>query len=176
MAVQRNSSRELATDTPMILPDTELAEWALSGGITPFEPGNMNPASIDLRWSGRYMAPSPNGWEARDSAELFALRPGVAYLLDTLETVNVPNTLAGLLTLKSSLARQGVLLSHAGWFDPGFHGTSTFTLLNASAMPVALHRGQRVVQLILMRLVSEPARDYRQTGRYAGQSEPTAAR
>lgn len=160
----------------MILSDMELAEWAATRGIIPYEPGLVNPASVDLRWSGRFRVGSRSGWlDARETESLLVM-PGRTYLLDTLETVSLPSSLAGLMTLKSSTGRMGLLLSHAGWVDPGFIGTLSMVLSNGTQWPVALSQGQKLAQIAVMRMSKEPARDYTLTGRYGGQSEPTPAK
>lgn len=160
----------------MILSDTELTAWVTNGGIAPYDPGLVNPASVDLRWSGRFRAASPSGWLPAREAEDLLVRPGETHLLDTLETVSLPSCFAGLMTLKSSTGRNGFLLSHAGWVDPGFVGTLSFVLTNASQQTVHLARGQMLTQIAVMRMSTEPSRDYTLTGRYGGQSEPTPAK
>jgi len=38
----------------MIFADSEIDVWGVLGGIDPFDEECVNPASIDLRWSGSY--------------------------------------------------------------------------------------------------------------------------
>ncbi len=159
-----------------VLCDTEIRAWALAGGIAPFNDGRVNPASIDLCWSGRYRKANIESWSDDHFVSELVMLPGVLYLLDTLETVSIPASLAGMLALKSSLGRQGLEHLHAGWFDPGFHGTATLEVKNMAPWQLTIQRGQPIVQMALLRMSQEPQRDYTQTGRYAGQQGPTLAR
>lgn len=102
------------------------------------------------------------------------LRRGTPFLLDTLEYVAMPKSCAGLVTLKSSLGRQGLELLHTGWVDPGFRGTLTFEIEARAPWPVELEKGQPIVQLALLRLQQIPENIY--SGRYQGQKVPTPQR
>ena len=160
----------------MILPDYAIRDWAEHGGLSPFDPACINPASVDLRWSGRVRVASPVGWgEVRDF-DGYTLIPGVLYLLNTLEVVTMADDLAGVLALKSSMGRQGLEHLHAGFVDPGFTGTLTLEMEVRAPWPILLARGQRIMQLILERMEDIPDAPYYLTGRYCGQNEPQPAR
>ncbi len=135
----------------------------------------INPASIDLTFSGRAKEFGPNGLVDLERGDL-VMRPFVSYLVDTAEYVVIPDNMAGLLVLKSSMGRQGVFQAHFGWFDPDFEGTASFTIFNATQGFITIPKGKRVIQLVYVRLEDIPAKSYRQTGRYVGQIGPTAAK
>lgn len=165
----------------MILPYQTLTTWAESGGIDPFNSEHVNPASIDLCWSGCFRIAvddelTPDGWSKRMYAERLVLRSGDLYLLDTLEYIKMPQDCAGVLALKSSLGRKGLEHLHAGFFDPEFEGTATLEVENRHPRILVIERGQRIVQLALMRCEEMPSVTYAQTGRYQGQTGPTRAR
>lgn len=166
----------------MILPYQTLLTWAESGGIDPFDPALVNPASIDLRWSGRFRIAvddplsAPNGWSKEMHAERLVMKRDMLYLLDTLEYIKMPQDCAGLLALKSSQGRQGLEHLHAGFFDPGFEGTATLEVENRHPRALAIKRGQRIIQLELARCEEVPVVSYADTGRYQGQRRPTGAR
>jgi deoxycytidine triphosphate deaminase len=159
----------------MFLNDRKLREWASAGGVTPFDPDCINPASIDLRWSGRYKAAGVGGWGSIQTEDRFIMLPGTLFLLDTIETVTIPEYVVGWLALKSSMGRKGLEHLHAGFFDPGFSGTATLEMENRAPWPIELVRGQRIIQLALADC-EIPLRTYQVTGRYNGQAEPTEAR
>lgn len=159
----------------MIYCDYMIYQWALSGGVTPFDPACINPASIDLRWSGRYRIATPAGWGRVIEADELTLRRSDFFLLDTLEVVSMPNNLCGTLALKSSMGRNGFEHLHAGWVDPKFSGSLTWEVENRAPWELTIKREQRIMQLVLAECY-KPNRDYSQTGRYNGQSEPEAAR
>jgi len=188
----------------MVLNDVLIREYCKQGMVTPFTQERVNPASIDLCFSGRYrMANSTlyddlnvslagqiledNGagaWESMkgflwssqvECESFFVLYPGQLILADTLEYITMPQNLSGTLMLKSSLGRVGLEHLHAGWFDPGFSGTATLELKNVAPWPVLLKKGQPIVQLIFYECYP-PAVGYDQTGRYNGQSSPQPAK
>lgn len=159
----------------MFLNDTQLRAWASGGGLTPYAPECINPASVDLRWSGRYRLAYPEGWGVVVEAAQLTMRPGQLFLLDTLETITIPDNTCGWLALKSSIGRMGLEHLHAGFFDPGFHGTGTLEMENRAPWVVTISIGQRIIQLALAD-VAIPERTYQVTGRYNGQSAPQPAK
>lgn len=160
----------------MILPDYKIREWASNGGITPFAEECINPASIDLRWSGRQRQAFPNGWGDVYEEKFLDICPGDFYLLDTLETVHIPNNWSGQLQLKSSMGRTGMNHIMSGYVDPEFYGTLTLEIYNPAPWPITITRGQRIVQMVLHKLCAPPDKSYAVTGRYNGQSAPEPAR
>jgi len=160
----------------MFLPDYKIHTWASNGGINPYNPDCVNPASIDLRWSGCVRVAVSYGWGDMIERDSVFLKPGFLYLLDTLEYITMPDDCIGWLALKSSSGRRGLEHLHAGLFDPGFHGTATLEIEVRAPNPVRIEKGQKIVQLALARLEGIPTKTYQQTGRYNGQRGPTAAR
>lgn len=164
--------------------DEYLQAWASKGGVTPYSQECINPASIDLRWSGRYRVwlgepyhllvtnQYMTGWSDVRNADFLTVYPETLYLLDSLEYIRMPEDASGFLALKSSTGRRGIEHLHAGFFDPGFHGTATLEILNVSSTPQILTSGERIVQMVIQQLVAKPSKSYRVTGRYNGQSDP----
>ena len=188
----------------MILPDFRIREWAENGGITPYEPHNINPASIDLRlgnfirvprwyWRNpvtRFLAwhildkPNPRikthlYWSQPRRFMTYTLWPGNFVLCHSSETTEIPQNVAAILFSKSSTGRIGVEHLHAGYGDPGFglekKSQWTWELINAAPWPIELVAGRRLMQLALVRMEATPERDYRKTGRYQGQQGPNGS-
>ena len=67
------------------------------------------------------------------------LAPGERILLSTLDVINVPIGYVGLICLRSTFARLG-LLSPPTIADPGFSGTLTMGVYNASQNPIQVPR------------------------------------
>ena len=154
--------------------DKMIIDWAQSGGITPFEADCVNPASIDLRWSGKAKKATAIGYE---DAELTAdgwliIEKGELYLIDTLEYIVMPDDACGSMMLKSSRARDGLEHNHAGFFDPSFEGTATLEVTNTSPIPFVVWPQMRLVQLKLERMAALPEVSYAEIGHYNGQKEP----
>ena len=159
----------------MILPDFKLVEWAAKGGIEPYNANHINPASINLCWSGKFRVAQPDAWSPLTQTDsIFEFLPGAFYLLDTLEYIKMPNNCAGFLALRSSMGRLGLEHLHAGWVDPGFEGTLTMEIEVRAPWPITLRKKQPIVQLILERLEAMPNKIYQ--GRYKYQKVPTGQR
>jgi len=156
--------------------DRMLREWGVYYGITPFCSECINPASIDLRWSGRWKRADVGGWTDIYDTDTLVLKPGAFYLLDTLEYIRMPNNAVGKLFLKSSAGRMGIEHLHAGYVDPDFEGTLSLELEIRVPWPVTISKRQRLVQLTLETMTEVPVISYTKTGRYSGQNVPTESK
>jgi len=114
--------------------------------IDPYDEASLNPAGYDLKLSAEAV-----------------LEPSEHRLVATMERVELGNDLVGVLHLRSSLAREGILASLA-LVDPGFRGQLTISLFNSSRKTTRLKAGERFVQLTLLKLGRQAAMRYR--GRY----------
>jgi dCTP deaminase len=121
--------------TTMALSDREIT-GAIKTGQFRIVPRNskMNPAGIDLRVD-----------------RSLVLGPGKQTLVATIERVELSEELLGILHIRSSLAREGIVASLA-LVDPGFRGQLTVSLHNAGDRLISLRRGERFIQLSLLRL------------------------
>ena len=106
----------------------------------------LNPAGIDLRIQNR-----------------IELKPGQQRLAATLERVELSEKILGILHIRSSLAREGVVASLA-LVDPGFKGQLTVSLYNAGDRPVRMRKGERFIQLSLLGMGRPATEKY--DGRY----------
>jgi dCTP deaminase len=162
--------------------------------IEPYDPGDLQPSSVDLHLdrsfrvfrNNRYpyidvRAPQPDLTEMLKVAdeEPFILHPGEFVLGQTLEWVELPDDLVARLEGKSSLGRLGLLIhSTAGYVDPGWKGNLTLELSNVANLPIALYFGMRIGQISFFKMSSPVERPYGSKGlgsKYQGQSEPTAS-
>jgi dCTP deaminase len=164
-------------------------------GLEPFEPGMIQPSSIDVRLD-RYFRLFDNHKypfidPAEDQPELthlvevdpeqpFILHPGEFVLGSTFELVTLPDDVAARLEGKSSLGRLGLLThSTAGFIDPGFSGHVTLELSNVATLPIKLWPGMKIGQMCFFRLSSAAEKPYgssEYSSRYQGQRGPTASR
>jgi dCTP deaminase len=163
--------------------------------LEPFDPGMVQPSSIDVRLdrffrvfeNHRYPHIDP----AEDQPELtrqvepegdepFILHPGEFVLGSTYEVVTLPDDVAARLEGKSSLGRLGLLThSTAGFIDPGFSGHVTLELANVANLPIKLWPGMKIGQLCFFRLSSPAEFPYgseKYGSRYQGQRGPTPSR
>ena len=181
----------------MVLSDNTIRS-EIEGGrivIDPFDPGLVQPSSVDVRVDNRFRVFQNSRYpyiDVRqpmedltelvevDGDEPFILHPGEFVLGQTLERVTLPNDLVARLEGKSSLGRLGLLIhSTAGFVDSGFSGNLTLELSNVANLPITIYHGMPIGQLSFMRMDAPVERPYgsSETGsKYQGQDEPTPSR
>lgn len=153
--------------------------------IDPYDSSLVQPASIDMRFSGRYQFMKPSRVDiggthpqspvyGEVSQGLLILPPGGFALASTLERVEIPNDLAGRLEGKSSLARSGLVIhTTAGFVDPGFRGYPTLELANVGNSHLYIHPRALVCQMAFEVLDKPAERPYGhpdRTSKYQDQS------
>lgn len=181
----------------MLLSDRDIRARIEAGLVVldPFDPGMVQPSSVDVRLDRYFRLFDNHKYPAIDPAEEqpdltrlvevaaddpFILHPGEFVLASTLETVSLPDDLAARVEGKSSLGRLG-LLTHAtaGFVDPGFNGYVTLELSNVATLPIRLWPGMKIGQLCFFELSSPAEHPYGSAKRgshYQGQRGPTASR
>jgi dCTP deaminase len=167
-----------------ILPDHEIRmlcrDEALHPLVVPFNEKLVQPASYDLRLGHEFIVFDNYEQTHLDLGNLndksprkivvtpetgFTLHPLKFALGVTLETVWLPDYIAGKLEGKSSLARTGLLIHVTGGFvDPGFHGPLTLEFFNAREIPVILRPGMSIAQIGFSMMTGSVAQPYQ--GRY----------
>jgi dCTP deaminase len=180
----------------VLLSDRDLKAEIAAGrvGLDPFDPGMVQPSSIDVRLDRYFRVFENHRYPHIDPAEeqpdltrlveadeeAFILHPGEFVLASTYEVVTLPDDIAGRLEGKSSLGRLGLLThSTAGFIDPGFSGHVTLELSNVATLPIKLWAGMKIGQLCLFRLSSPAEHPYGSQvygSRYQGQRGPTPSR
>lgn len=141
----------------MVLSDKEITSAIEKGELRVSPRGfRLNPAGVDLRVD-------------RD----IRLKPKQQFLVASIETVELSDRIVGFLHLRSSLAREGLFASLA-LVDPGFRGQLTVSLYNSGDSAVHLAKGERFIQLSLLRLGKPAINKY--AGRYQNSSGVVASR
>jgi dCTP deaminase len=181
----------------VLLSDRDILAEIDAGRIVmePWDPGMLQPSSIDVRLDRFFRVfenhKYPHIDPAADQSDLtrvvepeadepFILHPGEFVLGSTYEEVTLPDDIAARLEGKSSLGRLGLLThSTAGFIDPGFSGHVTLELANVANLPIKLWPGMKIGQLCFFRLTSpamEPYGSASYGSRYQGQRGPTPSR
>ncbi len=162
--------------------------------VTPFNPKNIQPASLDVKL-GNEIRIFKNTQKAyldvkepfEDYMELIKIpkdkplivHPGEFLLGTTVEKVKLPNDLVGQLNGRSSLGRLGIIVhATAGFIDPGFDGYITLEMTNVANIPIALYPGMRIGQIAFIRLSTPSSKPYgkKLNSKYLGQKGPTTSR
>ncbi len=172
----------------MVLSDADIRESITNNNlvIKPFEPDNIEPASVDLRLGEEHKLVRATGrvdatTESSDSLRYDTLgnpllvHPDQFYLTTTLERVEIPDTMVAHVLGRSTLGRLGISVHQtAGYIDPGFEGQVTLELSNHGPAPVSLEPGQRIGQIVFERLSSAAENPYGHSeSQYQNQSGAT---
>lgn len=170
----------------MILSDSAIQALMDQGKltITPLEPGQIQPASVDVRLGNTFsiVEDSPSGVITMEkeiryktiTTDTYVLLPGQFVLATTLEYFDLPDNLTAFVEGRSSLGRMGLFIQNAGWVDPGFRGEITLELFNANRCAIELRSGRRVGQMVFAEMDQPALRPYR--GKYQGQRGATGSR
>lgn len=170
----------------MVLSDGTIRSLLQSGelGISPLTPGQVQPASVDIRLGDTYgiVEDGSEGVLRLDQrihyktirAERYLLLPGQFVLASTMEYVKLPGDMTAFVEGRSSVGRLGLFIQNAGWVDPGFEGEITLELFNANRCAIELRAGRRIGQLVFARLDARAQNAYR--GKYQGQRGATGSR
>jgi dCTP deaminase len=163
--------------------------------IEPWDPGMVQPASVDVRLGDSFRVfhnhraaaidlrdPPTNLTEAVTvgDGESFVIHPGEFVLGRTLEWVELPEDIVSRIEGKSSIGRLGLIVhATAGFIDPGFSGTLTLEITNLTRIPIRLTPGLPIAQLSFMTLDKPAERPYGHPdlgSHYQGQVEATESR
>ncbi|WP_372791824.1 dCTP deaminase [Paraconexibacter sp.] len=163
--------------------------------IDPWDPGMVQPASVDLKLGASFrvfhnfrvaaidLADPPTNLTEHvvvENGDPFVIHPGEFVLGRTEEWVELPDDIVARIEGKSSLGRLGLIVhATAGFVDPGWKGTLTLEITNLTRVPIVLHPGKPIAQLSFMTLDKPAERPYGHPdlgSHYHGQVEATESR
>ena len=181
----------------MLLSDKSIKEAIREGKIVikPYFEDCVQPSSIDIHLDSKFLLfnrakhgvidvkQKQDGLmtqvEVKDG-EPFILHPGEFVLGSTLESIKLPNDIAGRIEGKSSLGRLGLLIhSTAGYVDPGWEGNLTLELSNVSPLPITLYYKMKIGQISFVRMTTPVDKPYGTKGlgsHYQGQKIPSPSK
>jgi dCTP deaminase len=150
-------------DRPMLSPFVARQEGKPSYGLGSF--------GYDLRLGRRILVPLggvnavldpvefPDGhFRTLDIEAAFELAPNSQVLAESVERFHMPDDVCGVCWGKSSYARCGLLVNVTP-LEPGWRGILTIELANVSPLPIRLHIGQGIAQVVFFR-GTRPRRTY----------------
>jgi dCTP deaminase len=147
--------------------DSQIENLALADNlINPYNPGQVNPASYDVRLDSKILIENEQGfWE---ECELpYTLQPGEFVLGCTVECLSIPNHMEAVFQLKSSRGREGYEHVLSGYIDPGFYGNLTLELVNVNRYrTLPLKTNMLIGQIRFMKTDQPVRRPYAATGHY----------
>jgi dCTP deaminase len=128
------------------------------------------PASYELR-VGSYFDWKLNESVPLSRGEAIALAPNGFLLIGTIETVQIPIDVIGMMYLRSTYARRGFVSWFQGIVDPGYKGGLTIALHNLTGGLVAIYGAERICHLVFEQLPEAVDRGYE--GVYQGSQGAT---
>ncbi|MGB9636183.1 MAG: dCTP deaminase [Thermoplasmata archaeon] len=140
--------------------------------IEPFIEQHLTPNGIDLCIGEVWV----EGMAEKVTEGEISIPGHTRFLVATRECVGLPENLVGLLWLKTSLARKGIIGSF-GLVDAGFNGNLTLAMYNSSGKSVVVKCGEKIVQLCFLKLSDMPEKLYpARSGNYQNQKGITFSR
>ena len=149
-----------------------VAENNLVENLCDREKNNPEGAGFDLRMAEVFSLEGDGflGVEERDTPKIsslakhdeskneeensFTFEPGKYYLIKTMEKVNLPTTLSGVIFPRTTLFRSGLTLFN-GVVQPGYCGELTFGIANLGQSKMRVSFGARVVHITFQEVLGE---------------------
>jgi dCTP deaminase len=111
-----------------------------------FAPDQVRGAGYDLR-VGNHLRDSEGTLTRLSDGDVYALKPGEGAVVVTRESLTLPNDLAANVTLKTGVARTGLLLLSGLLVDPGWQRPLHLTILNIGSDEFALYPGRPIAAI-----------------------------
>ncbi len=124
---------------------------------------------IDISADNSDIFTEENDWE------YIVLYPRQLYLLSTVERIKFPDDVVGFIQGRSSIARLGINVHNAGYFDAGFEGTATLEVTNLTQYPIKVPKHTRICQMVFVRtgMAAQVPYGKKKDSKYQGQNGPT---
>lgn len=166
----------------MILSDASIRACMDAGRILihPLAENALQPSGVDLRLGERLKIATPDGfrnYSLLDDGPLRLHRHDFL-LAATLEWIEIPDDLVGVLVGRSTVARRGIQIEAAGYVDSGWRGVLTLEIVMLSPMPTVLRVGDPIAQIRFERMTTAALRPYGSDGlgsHYQGSRGPVEA-
>lgn len=142
----------------MILTDRQIAEAIAAGDIeiTPFEPNQVQSASIDLRVGEEGATTKTKKLVNIREHGFLLLEPGDFGVISIFEELQLGPQHVGRIGLRSKYARKGLIATTGPQIDPGYHGRLTLGVTNLTPQTVSIPYKDDILTLEIHRL-EEPA-------------------
>jgi len=134
------------------LTDSDILSFIDLGHISvkPFDPNFLQPASLDLRAGSKL---STNANVTIDiSLKSYWLGPNEAIRIETLETISLPDDVAGNIGGMGRHAKKFIFYGLGYEIDPGFNGRLGFTIRNDGIAPFRISKGMPIITVMFFHL------------------------
>lgn len=145
----------------MIMVDNQIREAIERKTIIlePFEEASLQPASYDMRLGKKAVVTGVADEIDLEKKGSLTIKAGDFALLTTLESIKLPNNIAGNIGVKSYYTRKGMVVLAGLQIDPGFEGVLVLGAYNASPRSLTIEYQSPFCTIELHQLsvnVSEP--------------------
>ncbi len=113
--------------------------------IDPFDPEYLRPAGYDLRVGNNYTKKGEP--HTLNKGGSLTIDPYQVAIIQTLETLNMPEFLIGRWNIRVGLAYDGLLWVGGAQVDPGFQGYLSCPIYNLATEEVTLKHGQKLAMI-----------------------------
>lgn len=128
--------------------------------ITPFEEGQLQPATYDLRVGEQGATTSTKKLINIRELGYIVLQPGDFGVVTVLEEIRLGVQHAGRFGLRSKYARKGLIATTGPQVDPGYHGRLIIGLTNLTPKPVSIPYKDDFVSIEFHRLEEPTTKPY----------------
>ena len=146
----------------MILTDRQIREAVKNGDvvITPFDDGQVQSASIDLRVGEEGATTKLKKLVNIREHGFLLLEPGDFGVISIFEELQIGPQYVGRIGLRSKYARKGLIATTGPQIDPGYHGRLTLGVTNLTPQTVSIPYKDDILTLELHKLEEPAERPY----------------
>lgn len=120
-----------------------------------------------------YVTSMEDGREAVTEGKQLAIPPGQLALLITEESLNIPNDVVGLISIKFGKKKKGLINVSGFHVDPGFQGKLEFSVYNAGSRQIVLDPGKPLFLIWFSDLESDDKHPYSKNHQHNNQNAIT---
>jgi len=120
-------------------------------------------AALDLRVGQIWLPGTDAGQDGSVDKPKTAhsLKSGETAIITLMEEFDLPSDIAGLVLPSPRVSITGLLMTNPGYIDPGYTGNLRFTVINMGERSYDLRHGNRIVTLMLFRLIKDCGASWR---------------
>lgn len=146
----------------MILTDGKIEEAIDTGGVSiePFDEGQLQPASYDLRVGAEAITTSGKELRRLDEKGFVTFEGGDFGFVITMERIALDPNYTARFGLRSGLARKGLGATTGPQIDPGYEGRLIIGVTNLTPNPVTLSYGEDLVSVEFHKLPTSAQHPY----------------
>jgi deoxycytidine triphosphate deaminase len=121
---------------------------------------SIQPASYDLRVGTIFRDGKIINQEHEEKDRQFSIRPGEIVSFFTMEEVQLPSDIAGLVFAMNRWSSEGLLVLNSGHIDPGYKGPLIVKAINLRKTTISVSRGDPIFTIVFLRMKNHTTHAY----------------